>query len=262
MQVTGNEQFVTLAQFLPLLQAQDVSTPDVSTWLESAAYRVAILEGNASLARLLAAGLAAKSVRVLIYENLTAALQNMEADASDLLILDLDLEGVDGLALLAKLRVMQPSMRLLVVSGHAGVEQAVKALNQGADDYLMKPFSLLEMMARVSALRRRSEGDAHAPALPPGGLVLHRDQCRVTCNGQVVDLTQRESELLEFMMMNAGVTLSRATLSQRVWNMSTEANTNIVDVYVKYLRDKLETAYQAKLIRTVRGVGYVFQYQS
>ena len=157
---------------------------------------------------------------------------------------------------------MQPSMRLLVLSSREGIEWAVEALNRGADDYLTKPFSLLEIMARVGALRRRSGEMVQTPKPSSYSLILDRDKSRVTCQGKAVNLTPRECELLEFMMAHPGATLSRATLCQQVWNMPAEANTNIVDVYVKYLRDKMENAFHLKLIRTMRGVGYVFQHES
>lgn len=261
MQVASSQQFGILAQFLPLVQPSHARTFEVSTDLDYASYNVAILEGNASFARLLGTGLSADAVRVHIHKDLDAAIQQMETRAPELLILDLDLEGINGLTLLARLRETQPAMRLLVLSGRAGVERAVEALNQGADDYLLKPFSLLEIRARVQALRRRSEEGMPSPKRAGGKLVLDSNQCRVTRDGQTVDLTPRECALLEFMLAHPGTTLSRATLYQQVWNMPAEANTNIVDVYVKYLRDKLEHAYQEKLIRTVRGVGYVFQHQ-
>lgn len=259
MQVAASQQYGSLSQFLPSAPLQHVRAFESSTALNRDSYTVAILEGNASLARLLATGLSADALRVHIHLDLAAAIQQMETRPPDLLILDLDLDGVDGLALLAKLRAMQPGVRLLVVSGRAGAERAVEVLNLGADDYLAKPFSLLEMRARVWALRRRSEEGVPAPKPAMGKLVIDQSQSRVTCNGLSVDLTPRECALLEFMMAHPGTTLSRATLSQKVWNMPAEANTNIVDVYVKYLRDKLEEAYKEKLIRTVRGVGYVFQ---
>lgn len=260
MQAANNQQFGTLSQFFPLLHFKNDPSPEASQELRP--YRVSILEGNASLARLLATGFSADSIRVTIHEDLDAALQHMENDASNLFILDLDLAGANGRAVLEQLRAMQPCMRLLVLSQRPAGDWAVEALNHGADDYLVKPFSLVEMMARIRALRRRSEEVTQAPALPVGKLLLHKDQCRVTYQGRSVDLTPRECDLLDFMMAHPGTALSRATLSQRVWNMPAEANTNIVDVYVKYLRDKLETAYDQKLIRTVRGVGYKFQHQS
>lgn len=262
MQVAGTQESGILSQFLPSMYSQNARSLDAAISREAAAYSVAILEGNASLARLLATGFAAELMEVKIHADLQSAIEQVENEASDLLIMDLDLEGVDGLAAIARMRAMQPSMRLLVLSGHAGVERAVEALNRGADDYLVKPFSLLEMIARVRALRRRSGGMAPSPKPSVGRLVLQKNQNRVSYQGHSIDLTPRECELLDVMMAHPGTTLSRATLSQRVWNMPDEANTNIVDVYMKYLRDKLEKAFQQKLIRTVRGVGYVFQQQS
>ena len=261
MQVVSSQQFGILAQFLPLVQASQARAFDGSTDLNCASFNVAILESNASFARLLGTGLSADAAGVHIHKDLDAAMRQMETRAPDLLILDIDLEGMDGLGLLARLRQAQPAMRLLVLSGRGGVERAVEALNQGADDYLLKPFSLLEIRARVQALRRRSEEGVPTSKLPAGKLVLDSNQCRVSRNGRTVDLTPRECALLEFMMAHPGTTLSRATLYQRVWDMRAEANTNIVDVYVKYLRDKLDQAFQEKLIRTVRGVGYVLHQQ-
>lgn len=262
VQVAEIQQFGSLSQFLPRLRSQNVHSFEMSPHPETAAYRVAILEGNASLARLLATGLLAESVSVHIHEGGTGAMQQMQTRASDMLILDLDLEGVESFALLANLREAQPSMLILALSGRAGTEQAIAALNQGADDYLQKPFSLLEMLARVRALRRRSREVVSRPNSIESRIVLQKDHARVKCNEQFIDLTPRECELLEFMMANTGTILSRTLLSQQVWNMPAEANTNIVDVYVKYLRDKLESACQQKVIRTVRGVGYVFQPQT
>ena len=157
------------------------------------------------------------------------------------------------------LRTKRPNLRVLVLSGRAGVDGLVTALDHGADDYLMKPFSLIELMARVRALRRRSDVVETMPVTKPSKVVLNRDQYRVQRDGRNIDLTPREFDLLEYMMEHAGKTLTRAMLTQEVWNMPADANTNIVDVYVKYLRDKLDGEHDEKLIRTVRGIGYLFQ---
>jgi two-component system copper resistance phosphate regulon response regulator CusR len=150
-------------------------------------------------------------------------------------------------------------VRLLALGGQAGISGLVNALDRGADDFLYKPFSLLELMARVRALRRRSAAQERSPRRRSNGLVLFADQCRVERDGRSIDLTPREFALLEVLVENAGKTLSRAMLTQRVWNMSAETNTNIVDVYIKYLRDKIDGDHDEKLIRTIRGLGYVLQ---
>lgn len=259
MQIECNQQLGILAQFLPITSQTYGRRFESSTSVQSTAYSVLILDGNSSFARLLATGLSSESLTVDVSHDIESALQQIESHAYHLFILDLDIQGSDGLPLLGRLRFIRPAMRLLVLSGRTGIDAAVDALNQGADDYLLKPFSLLEMMARVRVLRRRSSETTQAATSSIQKLVLDRDQCRVERDGRTVDLTPREFDLLEFMMQHSGKTLSRATLTQKVWNMPVEGNTNIVDVYVKYLRDKLDSAYDAKLIRTVRGIGYVFQ---
>ena len=261
MQVAVNEQFGMLAQFLPTWQGSSIPLAETPVEAPAGTYRVLIMEGSDALARLLATGLSAQSLAVEVVPNLAAVARQLEKRVYHLMILDLDQPDMDGLAALRTLRTEQPEMHILVLSGRAGVEGLVAAFDHGADEYLMKPFSLLEMMARVRALRRRSASPVQAVTPSAGKLVLHREQCRAERDGRLIDLTPREFALLDFMMQHAGKTLSRAVLTQQVWNMEVEANTNIVDVYVKYLRDKLDGGSSEKLIRTVRGMGYMLQTQ-
>jgi DNA-binding response OmpR family regulator len=226
-----------------------------------ASYRVLIVERSTALARLLATGLAAERLLVDTADSIEVAVGYLENEEYQLVILGMDMgrvEDVEALSHLQLVRSLCPNARVLALGGQSGVDGLVSALDNGADDYLVKPFSLLEMLARVRALRRRV-GVSAAPARKSSALVLHRDQCRVERDGRSIDLTPREFALLDVLMENAGKTLSRAALTQQVWNMSAEANTNIVDVYVKYLRDKIDGDHEQKLIRTVRGMGYLFQ---
>ena len=261
MQVAMNEQFGVLAQFLPTWQGDSFPSAEAIVETPTSAYRVLIMEGSDALARLLATGLSAESLAVDVVPDPASVARRLEKGSYQLMILDLDQPDMDGLAMLRTLRAEQPDMHILVLSGRTGVEGLVAAFDHGADEYLMKPFSLLEMMARVRALRRRSASAAPAVMPATGKLVLHREQCRAEREGRLIDLTPREFALLDFMMQHAGKTLSRAMLTQQVWNMEVEGNTNIVDVYVKYLRDKLDGGYSDKLIRTVRGMGYMLQVQ-
>ena len=261
MQVAINEQFGMLAQFLPTWQGENVLSAKTPVEMPTGAYRVLIMEGSDALARLLATGLSAESLAVEVVADLASVARRLEKRSYQLMILDLDQPDMDGLATLRTLRTEQPEMHILVLSGRTGVEGLVAAFDHGADEYLMKPFSLLEMMARVRALRRRSASAIPAVTPTTSKLVLQREQCRAERDGRVIDLTPREFALLDFMMQHAGKTLSRAMLTQQVWNMEVEGNTNIVDVYVKYLRDKLDGGYSEKLIRTVRGMGYMLQMQ-
>ena len=261
MQVAMNEQFGVLAQFLPTWQGESFASAEMPVETPKGAYRVLIMEGSDALARLLATGLSAESLSVEVVRNPASVARQLERRSYQLMILDLDQPDMDGLATLRTLRAEQPEMHILVLSGRTGVEGLVAAFDHGADEYLIKPFSLLEMMARVRALRRRSAPPVQVVTPAASKLVLHREQCRAERDGRVIDLTPREFALLDFMMQHAGKTLSRAMLTQQVWNMEVEGNTNIVDVYVKYLRDKLDGGSSEKLIRTVRGMGYMLQIQ-
>jgi len=220
---------------------------------------VIVMGENGPLARLVAAGLMAENMPVHVAHTLDTVLSHLEMSANDTLILDLDLADMDGLKVLTDLRAARPGLRIMAVSSRPGTDSLVAALDHGADDYLPKPFSLLEMRARVRALQRRSNA-GHCPAEPRReGVVLDKERCQVQRDGRVIDLTPREFTLLEYLMKHPGKTLSRALLTQEVWNMSAETNTNIVDVYIKYLRDKIDGDHSVKLIRTVRGMGYLFQ---
>jgi two-component system copper resistance phosphate regulon response regulator CusR len=144
---------------------------------------------------------------------------------------------------------------VLVLTARSRVEDKVLALQSGADDCLTKPFSLLELMARVSALLRRNSG-LIPNCSTVGDLTLLRDERRVERNGRRIDLTPREFAILDVMMRNAGRPVSRATLLAEVWNTSSEPTTNIVDVYMKYVRDKIDLPGEPRLTHTVRGFGY------
>jgi DNA-binding response OmpR family regulator len=258
MQAMLSEQFGMLSRFLPVMNEEFARESMTVGETSSEGSRVLIMEKSVSLAKLLATGLSTESFVVDVTHDMESAAALVNSCSYDLAILDLGLPEPEGVALLQNLRVASPNARVLVLSGQKGVQDLVAALEHGADDCLMKPFSLLELMARVRALRRR--GPSQVQQKPKAGkLVLHSGQCRVERDGRNIDLTPREFALLEFLIENSGKTLSRTMLSQRVWNMPAEANTNIVDVYIKYLRDKLDGGFENKLIRTVRGMGYLFQ---
>jgi DNA-binding response OmpR family regulator len=260
MQAVMNGEFGMLAQFLPIGGEKRPGLFESPEKSAAPAYRVLIMEGCVPLARLLATGLLAESLAVDVTHTLDSAMSRIGTTSYDLFVLDLDLPDMDGLTLLAGLRMSHPNVRILALSGRTGTDSLVVALDQGADDYLPKPFSLIEMMARVRALRRRTyAGSSLTVELARDKVVLNRERCQAQRDGRIIDLTPREFTLLEYLMQNAGKTLSRALLTKEVWNMPAETNTNIVDVYIKYLRDKLDGDHSVKLIRTIRGMGYLFQ---
>jgi DNA-binding response OmpR family regulator len=155
-------------------------------------------------------------------------------------------------------RTSQPGPRMLVLTARNRTEDLVMALEQGADDCLIKPFSFLELLARVRGLLRRDS----APAVSSsklGDLTINREEHRAVRGNRQIDLTPREFSILECLMSKAGKPVSRATLMREVWNTPFDPSTNIVDVYMKYLRDKIDIKGEVKLLRTVRGVGYVLR---
>jgi DNA-binding response OmpR family regulator len=218
--------------------------------------RILIVEDDLSLAGFLCAELKTASFTVDLVHDGEAALETLQNGRRyDLLILDLNLPKLDGITLLHRVRPAQPRLPMLVLTARSRVEDKVSALQSGADDCLTKPFSLVELLARVRALMRRNSG-----LIPNcsrvGDLTLNREERRVERNGRRIDLTPREFAILEFMMRNAGRPVSRATLFEEVWNMPSDPSTNIVDVYMKYVRDKVDRPGEPKLTHTIRGVGY------
>ena len=173
----------------------------------------------------------------------------------DLLILDLNLPRKDGCEVLKALRDRKRSLPVLVLSGMSKVEDRVRLLDAGADDYLVKPCSLQELSARVRALLRRRLSPLDV-SLRYDDLELDRVQRVVTRGGKRIELTSKEFALLEYLMRNAGHRVTRNMIIENVWNLSFDGLTNVVDVYINYLRKKIDRSSSSKLIHTVRGVGY------
>lgn len=176
----------------------------------------------------------------------------------DLVVLDLNLPDMDGLQLVAEVRAHFPQPSVLVLTGRSRGESAVQALECGADDCLNKPFSHVELLARLRALLRRNQPIHPVRSTSATPLTLHKEALRASREGQAIDLTPREFALLEFLMRSPGQPVSRATLQKEVWGETTAGggSSNVVDVYMKYLRDKIDLPGKPRLIRTIRGIGY------
>ncbi len=174
----------------------------------------------------------------------------------DCIVLDLMLPGLDGFSVVKELRQRGVHTPVLILTARDEVDSRVRGLELGADDYLSKPFDLAELMARVHALVRRAELRHGDMSLSAGDLALDPLKREVTRNGQRIDLSPREFALLEFLMRNAGRTVSRSRIAEAVWNYQFDTETNVVDVYINYLHKKLAVKDQPTLIQTVRGVGY------
>jgi len=222
--------------------------------------RVLVVEDDAALGLFLQKGLKLEGHQVELVGDGEAGLRYAEEHRPDLIVLDLSLPRKDGTEVLEAMRGRFGETSVLVLTGRSRVEERVKCLNLGADDCLLKPFSFHELTARCRALLRRRDQFAD-PVLRHGDVELNRMERKVMRNGQVVELTVKEFSLLEFLLMRRGQCCSRSELLRDVWQMSPDAGTNVVDVYVNYLRRKLAAASAdgdvgASVIETVRGEGY------
>jgi len=217
--------------------------------------RVLIAEDDEALARFVRQGLEAEHYTVDVQpdgERARAAATEVEYDV---VILDLNLPKLDGVSVLRHLRSKKPSVPVLVLTQRTRVEDRVQCLDNGADDYLAKPFSFSELSARIRALVRRS----HLPSetvLLVADLRIDRVQRLVERAGRRIDLTAKEFSLLEYLMLNIGRRVTRSMIIEHVWNLTFDTTTNVVDVYINYLRRKIDDGHPMKLIHTVRGVGY------
>lgn len=177
----------------------------------------------------------------------------------DLLVLDLNLPGLDGLALLAQLRAAQSPVRVLILTARGEVEQRVKGLHAGADDYLTKPFAMDELAARIEALGRRGGPAAHRDVLRVADLAMDIRHRRVTRAGRAIALSPREFDVLQVLMQEPGRPFSRTELCERVWQRDHEYDTRTVEIFITRLRRKIDQPSAAPLINTLRGVGYVIR---
>ena len=176
----------------------------------------------------------------------------------DLIILDISLPQIDGLQVLKKIRQQRVSIPVLLLTVRATIEDKVLGLDAGADDYLTKPFAFQELVARVRALLRRRV-EAEPVPLEVADLTLDPSRRVVSRGGEKIELTAKEFALLEYFMRNPGRVLTRTQMIEHVWNYDFDTMTNIIDVYVNYLRKKIDSGREPKLIHTLRGVGYVLK---
>ncbi len=218
---------------------------------------ILIVEDEQRLARLLRRVLTEERHTVDAVHDGDTGLELAKRNTYDLVILDLMLPGMDGLELCRRLRASGVRVPILMLTARGAVEDRVAGLNAGADDYLIKPFAMVELLARVNALlRRRDRGAEIVTRLEVDDLQLDLVRHEVRRGGRVIDLTAKEFALLEYLMRHHGQVLTRAQITDHVWSYDLDALSNVVDIYVHYLRDKVDRGCGRQLIKTVRGVGY------
>jgi len=224
----------------------------------SALMRVLVVEDEKKTASFIRKALQAEGFATDVCHNGDEALAAARATPFDAILLDIMLPGRDGLSVLRQLRERQNTTPILLLSARGEVNERVEGLNAGADDYLPKPFVIAELIARVRALGRRS-GDSKSPLIRLADLTLDTVTRQAQRGGVTIELTTREYRLLEYLMRSAGRICGRMAILEKVWDYDFDPGSNIVDVNVMRLREKIDAGFQTKLLHTVRGIGYVMK---
>lgn len=217
---------------------------------------ILVVEDQADLARHIVGALNRAGHSASALHDGLEGLNAILAKPPHLVILDLNLPSLDGFSILDRLRKAQCPSRVLVLTAHGEVENRIKGLNAGADDYLSKPFSMDELMARVNVLGRRGGTFAESDVVQVSDVVMDIPHRRVTRNGEKIELSPREFEVLQILMKEPGRVFTRNDICERIWQRDHQYDTRTVEIFIMRLRKKLETKDGANLIQTVRGVGY------
>jgi two-component system response regulator MprA len=223
--------------------------------------KILVVEDEEQIASFLRRGLTYEGYEVDVAPDGAVALTKARETRMDLVVLDLMLPGMDGLEVCRRLRTTNSSLPILVLTARDSVSDRVQGLDAGADDYMVKPFALAELLARVRALLRRA-GPGEPETLQFGDLKLDTGTRQVYRSDKLIELTSKEFDLLELFLRHPRKVLTRETIYDRVWGYDFGGESNIIEVYIRYLRQKLETEGKSRLLFTVRGVGYVLREES
>lgn len=218
---------------------------------------ILVVEDDRRIASFLERGLTAEGYHVRVEQDGRDGLERLRADPFDLVILDRMLPYLDGMEVCRVIREERLPPMVLMLTAKDSLQDKIEGLKGGADDYLTKPFAFDELLARIIALRRRNSGHDQPKLLRVGDIALDAGAHRVSKAGVQLNLTLREFELLRYLMANADKVVSRQRLLSSVWDYGYDPGTKIVDVYIRYLRQKIDGADGRSLIQTIRGVGYM-----
>ena len=222
-----------------------------------AAARILVVEDDATIARFVELELSHAGYIVSRVDDGAKALEMVAKDEPDLMVLDLMLPNIDGLEVARQLRQAGRTFPILMLTARADTADVVSGFDSGADDYLRKPFEMPELVSRIRVLLKRAESEAPSLQYRASGVEIDPSSRRVTANGEVVELTAKEYELLEFLVTNAGRVISRDEIIDAVWGGQHGADSNVIEVFVHHIRNKIGDR-DNKIIQTVRGVGYFF----
>lgn len=220
--------------------------------------RILVVEDHEKVAQFIKKGLQEQGYAVDVVTRGDEVLYMTQLNPYDLIVLDVMLPGQDGMSVTRDLRKYGEDVPILMLTAKNQVEDRVEGLDAGADDYLTKPFAFVEFLARIRALLRR-KGDSLDGVLTLDDLTVDVSTRAVTRGDRAIELTNKEFALLEFMLRNKTRVLTRTSIIEHVWDMHFDSDTNLVDVYIRYLRQKIDEGESTKLIHTVRGAGYVMR---
>jgi heavy metal response regulator len=220
--------------------------------------RILVIEDEKKVATFIKKGLVEEHYAVDTAFDGEEGLYLAEVNEYDLIVLDLMIPKIDGFGVLKKIRERKDNVPILVLTAKDSVEDTVRGLDAGCDDYLTKPFAFAELLARIRALLRRDKKEKES-VLRIADLSLSIVTHKVMRQGKEIELTSKEYALLEYFMRNPEKVLTRTMISEHVWDYHFDSNTNVIDVYVNYLRKKIDKDFDPKLIHTIRGIGYMMK---
>ena len=222
---------------------------------------ILIVQRDREIQKYLKKGLKELGYTVEICSDRDDAYYHIKSENYDLAILDIDIENGNGIELCSEIREINKKIGIIFLSSENDIEKKVQSLDSGADDYITKPFSFIELAGRIRAILRRSEGNINKIEnnLTIKNLKLDLLTREAKRGNRDIELTYREFALLEYLIRNKNLVLSRTMIREKIWNMNYTANTNIVDVYMTHLRNKIDKGEEEKIIYTVRGVGYILK---
>jgi DNA-binding response OmpR family regulator len=219
---------------------------------------ILVIEDEAKVASFLKKGLQQSGYEIDLAADGEEGYEKIRNNSYDLILLDLMLPKISGLDLIPKIRESKPGIPIIALTAKASVEDRVHGLNSGCDDYLTKPFSFAELLARIQVQVRRGDPSASLE-LRAADLILNPLKRKVTRGGKTIDLSNKEFSLLEYLLRNKDQIVTRNMIVEQVWDASFDNFTNVVDVYINYLRNKIDRDFEPRLIQTVRGVGYTLR---
>ena len=222
--------------------------------------RILVIEDEVKIARFLELEFKYEGYSVEVSHDGREGYEKAASSNADLIVLDLMLPGLSGIEVCRRIR-RQSDVPIIMLTAKDDVTDKVMGLDSGADDYVTKPFAIEELLARIRvALKRKDRGILNDKnMLKSGKLILFKDEYRITFDGKEISLSKKEFELLKYLMENKGIVLSREKILDRVWGYDYYGDTNVTDVYIRYLRSKIDQQFKVRFIHTVRGVGYIFK---